>query len=50
MKKTYYLPQTDIIQHVALKSIMDGTTVSGGNIPINPSEPVDPNDPGALMM
>ena len=47
MKKTYYLPQTDIIQHVALKSIMDATTVSGGNVPIDPS---DPNDPGALMM
>ena len=50
MKKTYYLPQTDIIQHVALKSIMDATTLNGDNVPIGPSEPVDPNDPGALMM
>lgn len=47
MKKTYYLPQTDIIQHVALKSIMDATTVSGGNVPIQDN---DPDDPGALMM
>lgn len=47
MKKTYYLPQTDIIQHVALKSIMDGTTISTQNQDI---EPADPNDPGALMM
>ena len=34
MKKTYYLPQTDIIQHVALKSIMDATTLNGNNVPI----------------
>ena len=47
MKKTYYLPQTDIIQHVALKSIMDGTTICDPNHVI---EPADPNDPGALMM
>ena len=51
MKKTYYLPQTDIIQYVALKSIMDATTINGNNIGIDPGDgPVDPSDPGALMM
>ena len=48
MKKTYYLPQTDTIQYVALKSIMDATTLNGNNIGIDPA--IDNPDPGALMM
>ncbi len=46
MKKTYYLPQTDTIQYVALKSIMDATVISADPVIQDP----DPDDPGALMM
>lgn len=45
MKKTYYLPQTDIIQHVALKSIMDATVISAD--PVIQDE--DPSDPNAMI-
>ena len=50
MKKLYSLPQTDTLPFVGRERIMDGTTMGDSGVPINPSEPVEPGDPGALMM
>lgn len=48
MKKTYYLPSTETIPHIAMKCVMEGSI----NVtkPIEgPGEGPDP-DPDALMM
>jgi len=47
MKKTYHLPLTEIIPHIAMERIMEATVISGNK---DIDDPGEGPDPGALIM